>query len=325
MNKETFLQELAEHLSTLSEEERNGVLDYYREMIYDEMENGKAEEAVIKDFGSPETVAAQIYSDYTGSAQKNVPPVAEKTYSPDGIVNTIQLSAQNLPVTIHRIPEETVRVLFTPLSFDTVTVTEQDSVFTFTQTAQVHFFHVSELFHHPRSITLELPETFSGTITVKTSNARITGERLKIIKEGVFTTSNARVDISKSDCSSLQIHTSNGKVEISDCKGSNCTVKTSNGRITVTGCSYGTELNLHTNNGAINADHISSDRILLKTGNAPINAVITGDARDYAIHSHTINGRNNLPPDWSFPGQSRQLTAETSNAHIDITFTTPAN
>ena len=307
MNKETFLQELAEKLSKLSTKERDKVLDYYRELIWDETENGKDEETVIQDFGSPSDIAAQIYSDYTETSQNTSMSMTKKIYSPKDAVQVIQLSAQNLPVIVHKIPEGTIKILFTPLSFDIVDVTEQDT----------------EIFHQPRSITLEIPETFHGILSVKTNNARITVENLQLIKEGTLTTSNAYIKIAKTDCNTLQAHTSNAKVELSDCNGTICNIKTNNGRITISNCKYTTELNLRTNNGAINAEHISSNNIKFQTGNAPINAMIEGDARNYSIHSHTSNGRNNLPANWSFPEQTCRLTAETSNSHIDVNFTNP--
>ena len=66
---------------------------------------------------------------------------------------------------------------------------------------------------------------------------------------------------------------------------------------------------------------MKADTIIFKTNNGSINALIAGDARNYAIHSHTSNGQNTLPADWTFPGQTKQLSAETNNAHIAVKFT----
>jgi DUF4097 and DUF4098 domain-containing protein YvlB len=323
MNKDTFLNELAKNLSTLSEQERNKVLDYYREMICDEVENGKSEETVIQDFGSPHDIAAQICAEYSKARPADTESYG-KVYSPEGTVNTIQLSAQNIRVEIREVPDGNIRVLFNPISSDLVTVTEQNNIFTFTHTIPFQLFSLFNIFHMPQIITLEIPKTFSGSVSAKTSNARLTAENLHQIKNATFTTSNAHITVTGTECAVLQIHTSNAKIELSDCKGNTCNAKTDNGRIVVYNCTFPAELNLHTNNSSINADAITSDNIQLKTANASINAAIAGDARDYSIHSHTSNGRNNLPADWSFPGQTRRFSAETSNAHIDVKFTTPS-
>ncbi len=322
MNTKIFLHELAESLGTLSEEERNKVLDYYNEMICDEVENGKSEETVIQDFGSPEDIAEQICVEYGKTAAAAIGSY-KKIYSPEKTVDALQISAQNIRVEIHEIAEGKPRILFNPLSYDKVTVTEQDNVYSFTHTVPFHFLHFFFLFHLPQIITLEVPVSYAGNIFVKTSNARVTAEHLRHVDRGTFTTNNARIIFSGITCSFLELHTSNGKIELSDCSGNICNAKTSNGRIAAANCSFPEKLSFHTNNGSINAAAIISDNIRFKTSNSAINATITGDARDYSIHSHTSNGRTSLPSDWSFTGQKCSLSAETSNGHIDIKFSAP--
>ncbi|HAH61865.1 MAG TPA: hypothetical protein DCL73_07185, partial [Treponema sp.] len=160
----------------------------------------------------------------------------------------------------------------------------------------------------------------SGDVSVKTDNAKITAENLCRIKNGTFSTDNARIVVSGTECENLSVRTSNGKAELENCSGSVCKVKTNNSRITAHTCTFPGGIDLHTDNASINADTITADKIVFKTNNGSINASIIGDARSYAIHSHTSNGQNNLPADWTFPGQTKQLSAETGNAHIAVQF-----
>jgi DUF4097 and DUF4098 domain-containing protein YvlB len=327
MNKETFLQELAKNLESLSAGEREKVIEYYSEMICDREENGKSEETVIQDLGSPSDIAQQIFAEYKKASETlpaHTPATAssgEPQYRVEGDVKKIILSAQNLHVDVRSVPEGKIRVLFDPLPTDKVYVSESNGVYTFTHSIPFHLFNWFGLFRAHSGITLEIPESFSGDVSVTTDNARITVENIHTVKNGTFITDNARVIISDTACGNLNVHTANGKVELSSCTGNVCKIKTSNGRITAQSCIFPNGIDLHTDNASINADGITADTIVFKTNNASINASISGDARSYAIHSHTSNGQNNLPADWSFTGQTKHLSAETSNAHIAVQFT----
>lgn len=333
MNQETFLNQLAAGLTGLNEQERSRALDYYRELICDGVESGKSEESVIQDFGPPQDIAAQICTEYRTPEPKQstaapVPPMqppinGPQTYAARNPVGAVILSAQNISVQIRPVPDGPIRVLFLPGESDYVTVTEENGVFTFTHTMHL-LFHWRDLFRGPRSIILQVPTAFHGDISITTCNAKITTDGLHGIGTGSFTTNNARITVSNTDCRSLQLKSSNGSVELVGVRGEACTAVTSNSRITVESCVFPAELQLHTSNGSLQVEQVTSDNITLKTANASISAVLTGDAREYAIHSHTSNGQNNLPPDWSYPGQTKHLSAVTSNARINVKFTVPA-
>ena len=64
MNRETFLNELMAGLTQLGPVEQRQVADYYNELIFDGVENGKPEEEIIAGFGAPEEIAAQIRVEY---------------------------------------------------------------------------------------------------------------------------------------------------------------------------------------------------------------------------------------------------------------------
>lgn len=51
MNRETFLNELMAGLTQLGPVEQRQVADYYNELIFDGVENGKPEEEIIAGFG----------------------------------------------------------------------------------------------------------------------------------------------------------------------------------------------------------------------------------------------------------------------------------
>ena len=67
MNRETFMRELEYLLQDISEEEKADALAYYADYL-DEAGPEK-EEQVLKEFGSPERVAAMIRSEISGNLE----------------------------------------------------------------------------------------------------------------------------------------------------------------------------------------------------------------------------------------------------------------
>lgn len=68
MNREIFMKELEYLLQDIPEEDKADALAYYRDYLEEAGEEN--EEAVIKEFGSPERIAAIIRSDLTGSLEE---------------------------------------------------------------------------------------------------------------------------------------------------------------------------------------------------------------------------------------------------------------
>ncbi|CAM4364600.1 hypothetical protein BAMA_15890 [Bacillus manliponensis] len=60
MGKEQFLEQLSGHLKRLSEEERNDILYDYKEHFQFGIEEGKTEEQIVRELGSPRIIAKEI-------------------------------------------------------------------------------------------------------------------------------------------------------------------------------------------------------------------------------------------------------------------------
>lgn len=63
MNKQTFLSALQEQLKGLSQNDMEKSLEYYSEMIDDQIEDGISEEEAVSAMGAPEEIARQILMD----------------------------------------------------------------------------------------------------------------------------------------------------------------------------------------------------------------------------------------------------------------------
>ena len=81
------------------------------------------------------------------------------------------------------------------------------------------------------------------------------------------------------------------------------------------------ELRVKTSNAGIHFENISANSIHFETTNSGIKGTLPGRAEDYAITSHTSNGKNTLPESWNVANTSaKQLSVRTSNGSIKIFF-----
>lgn len=73
VNKTEFIDELYHLLNSLSKAERLQHLDYYEEMIADQMEDGLTEEEAVAALGSPADIAAQILGEIPPKPARRFP------------------------------------------------------------------------------------------------------------------------------------------------------------------------------------------------------------------------------------------------------------
>lgn len=73
VNKTEFIDELYHLLNSLSKAERLQHLDYYEEMIADQMEDGLTEEEAVAALGSPADIAAQILGEIPPKPSRRFP------------------------------------------------------------------------------------------------------------------------------------------------------------------------------------------------------------------------------------------------------------
>ncbi len=341
MNQETFLQQLAAALSPLSDIERARALEYYREMICDELESGRTETEILAGFGTVGEIAAQILAENgcagapqnanAGAQNANVgaqndrpcpPPYgfAETVFSPEGPVQQVIVDARNINIELRPVPTGVVRIHIRPTECDDVRVTEQGGVYTFFHKTQFSLFNLRDLFLGPRWILIEVPAEYHGDLEVKTSNGKLEANGLLGLQNVQLATSNGSFLAQNIQCVNFGAKTTNGSVTLENLQGRNCVAETSNGHLRADRCAFPGMLHLYTSNGTIQAPNILADDIELSTQNGAISAVICGDMRTYAIHSRTNNASNTLPPDLAFPDQTKRLNVHTSNARIDVRF-----
>lgn len=78
MSEKEYLKKLKRSLSPLKKKDRDALLDFYKEMIEDKMENGKTEYEAVSELEPVETVAARTLDEY--GIDKNNLKVKLKTW-----------------------------------------------------------------------------------------------------------------------------------------------------------------------------------------------------------------------------------------------------
>lgn len=324
MKQDEFLQRLAGALDALSDSERSEVLNYYREMICDGVENGVDEETLIAGFGGTDAIAAQILAE----SRSAVPAPQSQgggsgPYAAKDVVRTVVIDAQNVRVEVRPTAGRSVQVYFTPTEMDNVTCTEENGVFTFTHTMPFRFglpFGLRGLFAGPRVILVDVPADFNGELRVSSRNAGLSAGGLTDLGRARFSTSNARLSLRGVTCGALEAGTSNASLDFHNLRGNTCDAHTSNGSVTAEDCVFAESLHLRTSNASVHLDGAGARHMEFTSSNGAVRGTVRGDMRRCAIYSHTSNGSNSLPAEMAYPDQTNSLRVSTSNARIDVKF-----
>lgn len=158
-----------------------------------------------------------------------------------------------------------------------------------------------------------------GEIKLETSNASISLNALIAQQKIYAQTSNGKILAERLQASEMTLKSRNGRVEVRDiCSVLDCNFITGNGRIFLENVQTQGRLSAKNENGKIEGKALYAEKGLsFLTTNASIQVTLRGGVEDYAIESHTTNGKNYLPngTDGKIP-----LIVRTTNGSIDFTF-----
>lgn len=271
-------------------------------------------------------------------AMETQAPFEEKTFTSNSNITSIQIEDKNTPVILTKSSDDKVHITYYENNKRKYSISE-NGILSVKKINNYqwydYFFNIS---FQIKSLTVEVPESFKGDITIDTNNAKISIEDLEVsnltavtsngsielrsvkANENIEThTSNGSVDIQKITVGKLNIETSNAHITCKEINSTDLSAKTSNGRITLSDVKTENEVFAKTSNGSIETERLLAEKsITLNTSNASITGSVSGSIADYSIVSHTSNANNNLPE--NLQGGSKQLNVDTSNGRIDITF-----
>lgn len=345
MSKEQYLRRLRSLIRALPADERRRVIDFYREIIEDKMENGQTEQQAVAELGDIYALAQKILMENPN----------RRRYSGNRIAGIVIASffavliIAGITFNAFRIQFDTRTQRNTQTAAQDAGPSEQKN-----ETAPVSGVTQIVVDAENKAVTVEQGEGNEITITYWTDNTQTytfsaengvvqltNRDRYRWNFFNFFNFSSAGhtkilVTVPKSYAGEIYLHSSNGQISVSGmeqltkltCDTSNAsvhlnrvkagsvTVDTSNAQIQLTGVTAST-IDAGSSNGSINFSSLSSPDITLDTSNSSIKGDIAGRETDYTIHTDTSNG--SCTPR-SRSGGGKRLVANTSNGSISITF-----
>ncbi|MDR0936763.1 MAG: DUF4097 family beta strand repeat-containing protein [Oscillospiraceae bacterium] len=314
MNKAEFLAELRTQIAARAPEDLERTVSYFAEIIDDRVEDGMSEAEAVATLEAPAQIAENFGS--VQSAHKK-----PDSYDP-ALLHTINVYDINCPVFI--VPRrENVELEYHEHERKHYTISVDNGTLNVVAVSSMKWYNWIGFGHGNfgfQPLVLGVPESFSGRIMIKTSNAEVSASDVKFNGGLLIRTSNARFNFRNLKISGeISAQTSNGRIacQFIDCGSLNA--ESSNGRIEAVHVKAAVEMSLVTSNGRVEVQHISAgQRIAVHSSNGRIYGTIDDKMRDFSIRSHTSNGTNSLPGD--MPGGSKDLEVTTSNGTIDIRF-----
>lgn len=322
MNKEQFLAALSDALWRMPEPERITTLKYFAEVIGDRVDAGQSEEEAVAALGTPEEIAARLESEngfaeetfsasFSDSASKE-PRQIHRVFS--GIRTRVQIRVCNQPIEVVRGNSDVLQLDFVQLPGERYEIQEKDGGLCLVQSRTAKMrnpFRLCKQF-----VRVSLPIGYDGSADFQTSNAsiRVTDGSFDRLRLG---SSNGALHVLRLTAQTLEMGTSNGSLRLIQVGARRIEGETTNGSVEATETSSAGLLSLSTTNGRISLNCVAGQNIRLQSSNGSIRGEIEGVEEEYSVSACTSNGRSNLS---QRKGGAKSLTALTSNANIDVSF-----
>lgn len=353
MNKEKYLKELSRLIRKLPDDEREKILEFYREIIEDKIESGETEERAVGELGDARFLAQKILSENPNRKPANTGKVIGVTVlSVFGVLIVAGITVSILGY--HAMANDQTKIV----TNDTETLpndllgSEDYVEKTYTAEAEgvgsvvldAENKAVKVIPSDTDKITISYVEGPNDTYTFSDENGvlsmksrlddgsvfwnfrRSDDETVKITVtvpssyKGDFSivTTNSYIGIGDfKSVGTLKCKTQNSAIQLDGLSANAVSCETQNGAITLTNVSAEESLSAQTQNAIITLDGVSSPDISLETQNAIISGTVSGSREDYTVDASTTNAVSNLQSGGS---GSKKLKVRTTNAIISISF-----
>jgi len=308
MTKEQFLSDLEAALARLPDEEREGALSYYAEMIDDRVEAGMTEEAAVRAMEPVAVIAARVLEDAGVQEEKSFKEDEERKKvierGADALKELI-VRAENKRIRLVRGDGDAVRLSYTIGENDIYRLHEDDGVLTlehrirplssFFNEKKEDSFSVESLLsgigrfiadlgervisgmasgagRGDEGIEIALPADCRVRVEAITSNARVSAEGVCFAEPLKLGSSNAPVAMTNVSCDKeITVRTSNGRIALEGVNAGSAGLNTSNGPISLSGSTFIGGLTVTGSNGHIRLSEVTVEGALkARTSNGPV-------------------------------------------------------
>lgn len=264
----------------------------------------------------------------------------EKTYDSDQKFTAVTVEDANTDIEIGLSRDGALHMTYRENGENHYDITDGGGVFRVVkQNSRKWYGNIFNMNFEKGTLSLSLPAGFTGSLTVKTSNSRVSvldigasetdirtsngkieAENIRTEGPAEFGTSNGSINISDSVIGGdLVCRTSNGKIGIEKTACANADAETSNGTVSAFSLDSDGRIGIENSNGRIEVGDIGFvTELSLRTSNGSVRGEIPGSLAGYTVSSRTSNGKNSLPE--SMKSGDKKITVITSNGDIDIEF-----
>ena len=318
MTRNEFLQALDARLDGLTDAERQGILDYYGEIIDDSAEDGMGEEAAVALLGDVGAIARELLENRPaggeGAADKCVrsgeggeskdEASAEDSAHMDGGQsagqNALVVSrSQSIPGAFSKVvvrdfnaalillPSQSGEVaLVTQESrYVTYKITREDGVLTIEKQDKRPWYQ--RIFDWMKDLTLTVRLPGGVSLDAQTINADVSATGLEVCEMRLDTRNAVVLATSCRATGALVMTTDNGAIVARDCSAQNLSGKTSNSKASLAGV-RAEAVHLKSSNGAMTVEDVEAGRLACSTTNGGISLCNVSAAE---VSASTSNGR----------------------------------
>lgn len=305
MTEQQFLQQLEQAMESLPAEERNDILQDIREYFANGRADGKSENEIAAELGSPEAIAKELIDSFDFS--QSTIPVEKIDISKDKF-DKVDIQTDNSLVQISPSNDGQMHVDVENKTYRqhlAVDILDRTLVITLKEEPKKWgFFTITGSFKSP-TLIVQLPPKLYEKIQILSDHGTITGERLEST-ELLVETDNGSIDLNRINAEIFAVKSDNGVIKLSEVQTKNLRAETDNGQLSLKDV-RAEKLHAASDNGAITLKDIEGD-VQAQTDNGRIHLLAADLERTISLE--TDNGSILLET-------KRQPENATINADVD--------
>ncbi|WKA54241.1 DUF4097 family beta strand repeat-containing protein [Planococcus shixiaomingii] len=285
MTENHFLNELNQALARLPEEERKDILQDIQEYFANGRQDGKSEDDIASELGSPQAIAEELMESYNFSQSENSSKAVNLSKS---TFDKVDVEIDTGSLTIHPSVDDEMHVDVEDQHYKQqlfVDVLDRTLVVTLKNEKKWGFFSFNTNMKSP-AVTIQLPQKMYEHIKLHTDNGRIAGTDLQSVKFDAKS-DNGRIQLRRITANRLVAESDNGDVELRTVQADMVVVKTDNGKIDLQDI-QAKEVELETDNGSISLENVNGN-IQAETDNGRIHLLANDIERNIDLKSDNGN------------------------------------
>lgn len=316
MTEKQFIQELEQALTRLPEEERTDILQDIQEYFSNGREDGKSEQDIAAELGSPSEIAGELIGSFDFS-QAEFPAksvnLTKNELDHDGF-DHVDIQLDNGSLEIGPSSDGEVHVDIENKSYNQLFLTEViDRKLVITLKDEVKKWGIFSFTISTKSpvVTVQLPSKMYESIKILSDNGKIEAEQLN---STVFDakSDNGSIKLENITASTLTVKSDNGSVKLREIQADALSAKSDNGKIALKGADAKT-MKLKSDNGSIVMENAAGNieaesdngkihlqtpdlerNIDLKSDNGSITLETLKDPVNVSIRAHKNHGKASL-------------------------------